>query len=116
MILASRSGTADKVTRALDQLGVRNPGPIQSGLQLSAAPPLAHGLHVRNVIATRRYQPLRSLDHGAYRQRNVFERCVSRLKEARRIATRYEKPALRSLKAVTLRIPQAQLKILSNTG
>lgn len=32
-------------------------------------------------------------DREKYRQRNVVERCVGRLKECRRIATRYEKKA-----------------------
>jgi len=33
-------------------------------------------------------------DRASYRQRNLIERCVGRLKEYRRIATRYEKLAL----------------------
>lgn len=33
------------------------------------------------------------LDHKAYRNRNVVERCFGRLKEYRRIATRYDKTA-----------------------
>ncbi|MCC8376106.1 transposase [Photorhabdus bodei] len=32
-------------------------------------------------------------DHETYRRRNVVERCIGRLKEHRRIATRYEKTA-----------------------
>jgi hypothetical protein len=32
-------------------------------------------------------------DEEKYEQRNVIERCVGRLKERRRIATRYEKKA-----------------------
>ena len=36
-------------------------------------------------------------DREAYRQRNLIERCVGRLKEFRRIATRYEKLALHYL-------------------
>ncbi|HET8649956.1 MAG TPA: IS5/IS1182 family transposase, partial [Gemmatimonadales bacterium] len=44
------------------------------------------------------------------------ERCVGRLKEARRIATRYEKLALHFLAAVKLRMLELQLGILSNTA
>ena len=32
-------------------------------------------------------------DHEAYQRRNLIERCVNRLKQSRRIATRYEKTA-----------------------
>jgi transposase len=32
-------------------------------------------------------------DHEAYKRRNLIERCVNRLKQFRRIATRYEKTA-----------------------
>jgi transposase len=32
-------------------------------------------------------------DHEAYQRRNLIERCVNRLKQFRRIATRYEKTA-----------------------
>jgi len=32
-------------------------------------------------------------DHVAYKRRNLIERCVNRLKQFRRIATRYEKTA-----------------------
>jgi transposase len=31
--------------------------------------------------------------HAAYKRRNLIERCVNRLKQFRRIATRYEKTA-----------------------
>lgn len=72
--------------------------------------------HVHSVIPTRRDQSPRPLDHDAYRQRNVIERCVGRLKEARRIATRYEKLALHFLAAVKLRMLELQLGILSNTA
>ena len=36
-------------------------------------------------------------DRAAYRERNLIERCVGRLKEFRRIATRYEKLGLHYL-------------------
>ena len=41
-------------------------------------------------------------DRRAYRGRNVVERCVGRLKECRRIATRYEKLAVNFAAMVTL--------------
>jgi transposase len=82
-------------------------------------PSLRHWLarhHVRSVIPTRRDQRPRPLDHAAYRQRNVIERCRGRLKEARRIATRYEKLVLHFLGAVKLRMLQLHLATLSNTA
>ncbi|MBE8895339.1 transposase, partial [Klebsiella grimontii] len=36
---------------------------------------------------------LKRFDRDAYRNRNVVERCFGRLKEYRRIATRYDKTA-----------------------
>ncbi|MGG2142845.1 transposase [Symbiopectobacterium sp. RP] len=42
------------------------------------------------------------LDRDAYRRRNVVERCFGRLKEYRRIATRYEKMARNYLAMVKL--------------
>jgi transposase len=41
-------------------------------------------------------------DRAAYRQRNVAERLVNRLKQFRRIATRYEKCAINYLGMLTL--------------
>lgn len=41
-------------------------------------------------------------DRSAYRQRNVIERTFSRLKDFRRIATRYDKLATNFLAAVTI--------------
>jgi transposase len=34
-------------------------------------------------------------DRAAYRRRNVVERCLNRLKQCRRVATRYDKHAVR---------------------
>jgi len=48
--------------------------------------------HIRPVIPTRKDQPRqRNFDRAAYRLRNKVERLINRLKQARRIATRYEK-------------------------
>ena len=55
------------------------------------------------VIPTRkdqRRQP--SFDREAYRERNKVERLINRLKQFRRIATRYEKRATNYLAVVTL--------------
>jgi transposase len=54
--------------------------------------------HIRAVIPRRHDQRPhdrrhRTFDRGAYRQRNLVERLVNRLKAYRRVATRYEKRA-----------------------
>ena len=47
---------------------------------------------IRPVIPTRQDQPRqRNFDREAYRLRNKVERLINRLKQARRVATRYEK-------------------------
>lgn len=45
------------------------------------------------VPPKRDHRSPRSYDRGLYRQRNVIERLVNRLKRSRRIATRFEKRA-----------------------
>jgi transposase len=55
----------------------------------------------------------RKFDQVRYRQRNVVERCVSWLKECRRVATRYEKLAVNYLGMVDLAIVQRLLRLLS---
>src|SRR3954447_25643637 len=48
--------------------------------------------HIRPVIPTRKDQPRqRNFDREANRLRNKVERLINRLKQARRVATRYEK-------------------------
>ncbi len=55
------------------------------------------------VIPTRKDQQCQpSFDREAYRERNKVERLINRLKQFRRIATRYEKPATNHLAMVTL--------------
>ncbi|HFG7810936.1 TPA: transposase [Salmonella enterica subsp. enterica serovar Java] len=54
---------------------------------------------VINIIFNRL---LTLLDRDAYRNRNVVERCFGRLKEYRRIATRYDKTARNYLAMVKL--------------
>jgi transposase len=60
-------------------------------------------LGIGAVIPTRTNQRRRSgFDRGAYAQRNRVERCVNRLKQFRRVATRYEKRACNYLAMVKL--------------
>jgi transposase len=60
-----------------------------------------HG--IRAVIASRRDQPrAKTFDRVTYRTRNVVERLINRLKQFRRVATRYEKRAVNYLAMVTL--------------
>jgi len=55
-------------------------------------------------------------DRREYRRRNVIERCVGWLKEARRVATRYEKLAVQYLTVVKLAMIEKYLHVyLANT-
>ena len=47
----------------------------------------------------------------AYRQRNIVERLIGRLKECRRVLTRYEKTALNYNEFITLAIIQRLMRI-----
>ncbi|WP_387492208.1 transposase, partial [Photorhabdus sp. RM96S] len=51
-------------------------------------------------------------DHKTYRRRNVVERCFGRLKEHRRIATRYEKTARNYIAMVKLGCIRLFLKVI----
>ncbi len=63
----------------------------------------------------KRGRPLK-FDHAAYRRRNEIERCVGWLKEARRVATRFEKLAVHYLGVLKLMMIRKHLKLLlSNT-
>jgi transposase len=58
---------------------------------------------IQPVIPTRKDQrPDPDFDREQYRKRNVVERLVSWIKEARRVATRYEKLAMNYLGMVKL--------------
>lgn len=61
-----------------------------------------------------RGRPLK-FDREAYRRRNVVERCVNWLKEARRLATRYEKLALNFLAMAKLAIIRRYFRILDSS-
>jgi len=68
--------------------------------------------HLRNLLAQMdigavipsiaRRKPLIAHDREAYRQRNVIERMFARLKDFRRVATRYDKLARNFLAGVLL--------------
>jgi transposase len=59
---------------------------------------LLREMGITPVIAHRKNEARsEEFDQEAYRQRNLIERCVGRLKEFRRVATRYEKLALHYL-------------------
>ncbi len=61
------------------------------------------GRGVGAVIPTKSNQPRRPrFDGEAYRERSLVERCVGRLKEHRRVATRHEKLAKSYLAMLTL--------------
>jgi transposase len=73
-----------------------------------------HG--IRAVIPTRRDQPRSKLfDRVLYRTRNVVERLINRLKQFRRVATRYEKRAANYLAMVTLAAVRLFLKEFADT-
>jgi transposase len=60
-----------------------------------------HGIGV--TIPTKRTErPQRTFDRDLYRERNKVERCINRLKQFRRVATRYEKLAVTFLAMVTI--------------
>ena len=62
-----------------------------------------NGRRIRAVIPTKADQdPDLAFDRSAYRERNVVERLINRLKRWRRVATRYEKRAANYRAMVTL--------------
>ena len=68
------------------------------------------------VIPTKsnqRRQP--RFDREAYRRRNLVERLIGRLKQFRRIATRYEKRAVNYLAMVTIGMIRLWLKPFADT-
>ena len=55
------------------------------------------------MIPTRKDQPAcPSFDREAYRRRNLVERLINRMKQFRRIATRYEERAVNYLAMITI--------------
>jgi transposase len=57
--------------------------------------PERHDQQARRRAKGRRGGRPPGFDREAYRRRNVIERCVNRLKQSRRVATRYDKLAVR---------------------
>jgi transposase len=100
--------------RLLDQGAIRRPGrgrprlrPLKvAGDKAYSSPTVRRRLRRRGitpVIPTKsneRRNP--RFDRVAYRQRNRIERLINRLKQSRRIATRYEKRAVNYLAMVTI--------------
>jgi transposase len=69
---------------------------------------------IEDVIPTKINEERREgFDKDKYRQRNVVERCIGWLKECRRIATRYDKLAVRYGAMVTLGIIMTYVKLLT---
>lgn len=64
------------------------------------------------MIPTRSDQPREPTSPGKHRRWNVVERCISWLKECRRVATRYEKLACHYLAMVELAMIQRCLRLL----
>ena len=77
-----------------------------AGARGYSSPTARRGLRQRQiepVIPSRKDQPRQpDFDKAAYRERNKVERLIGRLKQYRRIATRYEKRAANYLAMVTL--------------
>ena len=68
------------------------------------------------VIPTKSNERKKSnFDREKYRQRNVVERCINWLKEARRIATRYEKMAITFLAMAKLAIIRRCFRVLDSS-
>ena len=98
----------------LDRGAIRRPGrgrprlrPRRAAGDKGYSSPTARGRlrrrHIRAVIPSKgdqRRQP--NFDRAAYRRRNRVERLINRLKQFRRIATRYEKRAANYLAMVTV--------------
>ena len=79
---------------------------------------------IRNDLADRGIEPVipaRSnrkttieYDREAYKRRNLIERCVNRLKQFRRIATRYEKTARAYLSMLSIAAARLWIKTVRN--
>lgn len=58
---------------------------------------------IQPVIPTKSNErPQCAFDRALYRERNLVVRCINRLKQFRRVATRYEKLAIKHLAMVTI--------------
>jgi transposase len=70
VLLADRGYDSDSIRETMDQRGVTPVIPMRKSRKLRKA-----------------------VDRGLYRLRNLVERCFNKLKNARRVATRYDKTA-----------------------
>ena len=77
-----------------------------AGRRVRAVIPMRDTEHVKDRDAWPRF------DKRAYRRRNVVERCVGRLKDSRRVATRYEKLAVNFLAVVHVAMIASYLREL----
>ena len=78
---ANKGYSSDKIRLGLIQRGVEPVIPLRKNEHQDAPPPF---------------------DEAAYKRRNVVERCVGRIKECRRVATRFEKLAVNFVAMVSL--------------
>lgn len=124
----SRGGLSTKIHMAVDERG-RPMRFILTGGQAGDAPqavPLLSGVRATHVIADKGYDAdgvlgfvrgqgavavipptssrkvRREYDRALYKQRNLIERAINRLKQWRRIATRYDRRSLHYLSALHL--------------
>ena len=91
-LAADRGYSAGRIRAGLSAMGVEPVIPYRRTEHVADRPPL---------------------DAAAYRGRNVVERCVGRLKEMRRIGTRYEKLASSYLAMLTLGMAVLYLRALT---
>ena len=94
-LAADKGYSADRIRDGLVRCGVQ------------PAIPMRHNEHVQDRDRWGKF------DARAYRQRNVVERCVGKLKEFRRIATRYEKLAESFIAMVNVAVIVLYLRVLS---
>ena len=91
-LAADRGYSADRLRKKLSSMGIEPVIPFRKTEHVADRPPL---------------------NERAYRGRNVIERCVGRLKEMRRIGTRYEKLAGSYLAMLTLGMTVLYLRALT---
>lgn len=91
-LAADRGYSADRIRRKLAAMGIEPVIPMRKTEHVADRP---------------------ALDGRAYRGRNVVERCVGRLKDMRRIGTRYEKLASSYLAMLTLGMSVLYLRALA---
>jgi len=96
-LLADRGFSYPRCRRALRRRGIPHVIPERSDQR------------ARRAAQGRRGGRPPAFDRAAYRRRNAIERCVNRLKQARRVATRYDKLAVRYRAFVVLAAIQCWL-------